>query len=61
MKHVYLILFSRPGYRKIVPSEGMPLSSDPTKKGDLIIEFDIEFPQTLTPEKKNLVNMALLH
>jgi len=45
----------------MVPCEGMPLTSDPTQKGDLIIEFDIEFPSNLTPEKKDLVKVALLH
>lgn len=54
-------LFFRPGYRKLVPNEGMPISTDPTQKGDLIIEFDIEFPSSLTPEKKDLVKAALLH
>ncbi|XP_071956113.1 dnaJ homolog subfamily B member 13-like [Antedon mediterranea] len=49
-----------PGYQKIVPGEGMPLSSADTKqKGNLIIQFDIEFPKQLTPEKKQLIKEAL--
>ncbi|XP_013416666.1 dnaJ homolog subfamily B member 13 [Lingula anatina] len=50
-----------PGYTKRVPTEGMPISKDPSQKGDLIIEFNIEFPRQLTPEKKDLIRKALLH
>lgn len=55
------IFTSRPGYTKVVPGEGMPVSADPTKKGDLVIEFDIEFPTSLTPDRKDLIKKALLH
>nr|WHM27978.1 heat shock protein 40 [Tapes dorsatus] len=61
MLHIPINDIIKPGYRKCVPKEGMPLSADPTQKGDLIIEFDIEFPTSLTPEKKDLVKAALLH
>ncbi|XP_061485627.1 dnaJ homolog subfamily B member 13 isoform X2 [Rhineura floridana] len=49
-----------PKYYKVVPGEGMPLSSDPTCKGDLIMCFDIIFPARLTPAKKDLLRHALL-
>uniref|UniRef100_A0A8C3F544 DnaJ heat shock protein family (Hsp40) member B13 n=1 Tax=Chrysemys picta bellii TaxID=8478 RepID=A0A8C3F544_CHRPI len=49
-----------PKYFKIVPGEGMPLPSDPTQKGDLIMYFDIRFPERLTPAKKQLLRQALL-
>lgn len=52
---------SRPGYTKLVPGEGMPFTNDPGQKGDLVIEFDIEFPTRLTPDGKELVRRALLH
>ena len=48
-----------PGYTKIVKGEGMSLSSDNTKKGDLIIAFDIKFPKQLTPDQKELLSRAL--
>ena len=51
----------RPGYTKVVPGEGMPLSADPQKKGDLVIEFDIEFPTSLTPDRKDLIKKSLLN
>lgn len=50
----------KPGYTKIVPGEGMPISQDPSKKGDLVIEFEIEFPTSLSPERKDLIKRALL-
>jgi len=58
--HIPINDIIKPGYKKIVPTEGMPLSTDPTQKGDLIIEFNIEFPQSLTPERKELVRSSLL-
>lgn len=53
-------IICRPGYTKAVPAEGMPLTQVLDKKGDLIIEFDIEFPQSLTPDRKELLRRALL-
>nr|BAN65507.1 protein with DnaJ domain, DNJ1/SIS1 family [Babesia bovis] len=41
-----------PSYRKVIPNEGMPISKSPSHRGDLILEFDITFPRTLTPEQK---------
>ena len=52
--------YFRPGYQKIVPSEGMPISKDPATKGDLIIQFNIEFPNQLNPEQKRMLKEALL-
>lgn len=41
-----------PKSRKVVPSEGMPISKRPGEKGDLILEFDIHFPKYLGEEQK---------
>ncbi|XP_076466315.1 dnaJ homolog subfamily B member 13-like isoform X3 [Babylonia areolata] len=57
--HIPINEIIKPGYTKTVPGEGMPMSSDPTQKGDLVIEFDIQFPNSLTPERKDLVKTAL--
>ncbi|KAJ8315625.1 hypothetical protein KUTeg_007775 [Tegillarca granosa] len=62
--HIPINDIIKPGYTKVVPGEGMPISTDcndPKLKGDLVIEFDIEFPTSLTPDKKDLVKRALLH
>uniref|UniRef100_A0A8D0KWM9 DnaJ heat shock protein family (Hsp40) member B13 n=1 Tax=Strix occidentalis caurina TaxID=311401 RepID=A0A8D0KWM9_STROC len=55
-----LSLRCSPQYCKMVPGEGMPLLQDPRRKGDLLIYFNIRFPQKLTPEKKKLLKNALL-
>ena len=59
--HIPINDIVKPGYEKVVPGEGMPLTHDLEKKGDLVIEFDIEFPHSLSPEKKELARRALLH
>merc|ERR1711931_54823 len=48
-----------PNYTKIVYGEGMP-KSDGSGNGNLRIEFDIIFPERLSPEKKLLIKDALL-
>jgi len=48
-----------PGYRKVVPGEGMPISKEDKARGDLIIAFEIEFPQRLSQEQKSLLKDAL--
>merc|ERR1712212_859123 len=48
-----------PNYTKIVKGEGMP-KSDGSGFGDLRIEFDVVFPERLTPEQKTLIKNALL-
>jgi DnaJ-class molecular chaperone len=53
-------LHSRPGFTKTIPGEGMPHVDNFNKKGDLIVEFEIEFPKTLTPESKDFIKRALI-
>ena len=49
-----------PGYRKRIPNQGMPLMRNPDTYGDLLIEFDIEYPSTLNADQKSLIKEALL-
>ena len=49
----------RPGYTKTVKGEGMPVTNDKTRLGDLVIAFDIQFPTHLSPEQKDLLAKAL--
>ena len=44
---------------KIVPGEGMPKPSTQEIKGDLHIEFHIEFPKRLTSEQKEHIKLIL--
>jgi len=50
-----------PGYTHKVIGEGMPISKSPHEKGNLIIEFDINFPNRLTEHQKKLINDAFDH
>ncbi|CAI9285301.1 unnamed protein product [Lactuca saligna] len=42
----------KPGYELTVPNEGMPVSKEPRKKGNLVIKFDVRYPTRLTNEQK---------
>eukprot|EP00163_Fabomonas_tropica_P007121 TRINITY_DN16775_c0_g1_i1.p1 TRINITY_DN16775_c0_g1~~TRINITY_DN16775_c0_g1_i1.p1 ORF type:complete len:319 (+),score=97.62 TRINITY_DN16775_c0_g1_i1:186-1142(+) len=48
-----------PKYEKVVPNEGMPLSKDPTRRGNLIIRFKIQFPHYLTEDQKKTIKNTL--
>ena len=48
-----------PKFTKIVRGEGMPISKRAGQKGDLKIEFDIQFPRVLSDEKKNQIKQLL--
>lgn len=48
-----------PGYVKVVPGEGMPISKQPGKKGDLHVKFNVTFPSQLSEDKKRQLRAAL--
>ncbi|GMY05168.1 dnaj like subfamily b member 13 [Fagus crenata] len=41
-----------PGYEKIIRGQGMPNPKDPGRRGDLRINFIVEFPTELSDEKR---------
>jgi DnaJ family protein B protein 4 len=49
----------KPGSEKVVPNEGMPISKDPRKKGNLRIIIDVKYPTSLTAEQKADLRRAL--
>ena len=49
------------GYQKRIPGHGMPLMDNPEKFGDLIIEFDVEYPKNLTAGQRSLIRQALVN
>ncbi|XVF02301.1 hypothetical protein REPUB_Repub04eG0163900 [Reevesia pubescens] len=49
----------KPGHEVMIPNEGMPISKEPSKKGNLKIKFDIIFPSRLNAEQKSDLKRAL--
>ncbi|CAH9144079.1 unnamed protein product [Cuscuta epithymum] len=42
----------KPGYEVVVPNEGMPISKDPRRKGNLRVKIDVRYPARLTEIQK---------
>ena len=49
----------KPGYEMVIPNEGMPVSKEPSKRGNLIIKFDVIYPSRLSSEQKSDLRRAL--
>ncbi|CAN8241108.1 unnamed protein product [Cochlearia groenlandica] len=49
----------KPGQEIVIPNEGMPISKEVTKRGDLRINFEICFPSRLTSEQKTDLKRVL--
>lgn len=42
----------KPGHEMVIPHEGMPISKEPKKRGNLKIKFDVKFPSRLSGDQK---------
>ncbi|KAK7411483.1 hypothetical protein VNO78_02917 [Psophocarpus tetragonolobus] len=49
----------KPGAEVVVPNEGMPISKEPGRKGNLRIKLDVKYPSRLTPEQKSDLRRVL--
>jgi DnaJ homolog subfamily B member 5 len=49
----------KPNTVKRIQGYGLPLPRDPTRKGDLLVAFDIKFPSALTSTEKELLGDML--
>ncbi|CAL9238196.1 unnamed protein product [Arabidopsis halleri] len=49
----------KPGQEIVIPNEGMPVSKEVSKRGDLRINFEICFPSRLTSEQKTDLKRVL--
>ncbi|CAG9855107.1 unnamed protein product [Phyllotreta striolata] len=45
----------KPNTVKRIQGYGLPLPKEPTRKGDLIVTFDIKFPEHLSPSVKDIL------
>ena len=50
----------RPGSKKTLVGQGMPISKSPGKFGDLVVEFNVEFPKRLTMKQKSDIRKVLV-
>ncbi|MCD7463797.1 hypothetical protein HAX54_051403 [Datura stramonium] len=41
-----------PGYEKIIPGQGMPKYKEESRRGDLVLQFIVEFPLDLSEERR---------
>ncbi|KAL6864737.1 hypothetical protein ACP4OV_015888 [Aristida adscensionis] len=48
-----------PTYEEVVQGEGMPITREPSKKGNLRIKFQIKFPTNLTGDQKAGIQQLL--
>ncbi|KAB5523705.1 hypothetical protein PHYPO_G00155580 [Pangasianodon hypophthalmus] len=49
----------RPGMKRRITGEGLPLPKNPERRGDLIVEFEVKFPERLTQDAKDTIARVL--
>jgi len=49
----------KPGDIKSIDNEGMPMTENPNIKGRLMVKFDIEFPESISPQAAKLLITVL--
>lgn len=49
----------RPTTTRRISGQGLPYPKDPSKRGDIVVHFDIQFPDTLSAEAKQILGDVL--
>ncbi|OIT05705.1 PREDICTED: dnaJ homolog subfamily B member 1-like [Nicotiana attenuata] len=49
----------KPGHEQIIADEGMPISKEPGKRGNLRIKFEVKFPSRLSSDQKSDIRRVL--
>lgn len=49
----------RPGMRKPMSGEGLPLPKCPERRGDLVVEYEIKFPDQLNQSTRETLKRVL--
>jgi DnaJ family protein B protein 5 len=50
-----------PQTEKRIAGEGLPYPKQTSKKGDIIVKFNIKFPDNLNHTQKEMINQILPH
>lgn len=58
-KQIQLNEVINPNTEKRIAGEGLPFPKLNTKKGDLIVKFDIKFPESLNTNQREALNQIL--
>jgi DnaJ-class molecular chaperone len=58
-KQIQLNEVINPNTEKRIAGEGLPYPKQNTKKGDIIVKFDIKFPDSLSPQQRDLLMQCL--
>lgn len=51
----------KPTTTKRIPGQGLPHSKEPSRRGDLIVSFDIKFPDSLPEGSKQILSDVLVY
>jgi DnaJ-class molecular chaperone len=49
----------KPTTEKRLTGDGLPIAKQPSNRGDIVVKFDIKFPDTLTTEQKEKLASTL--
>ncbi|CAF1428387.1 unnamed protein product, partial [Rotaria sordida] len=49
----------KPTTEKRLAGDGLPNTKQPTTRGDIVVKFDIKFPDTLTKDQKDIIASTL--
>lgn len=49
----------RPGMKRRITGEGLPLSKSPSRRGDLVVEYEVKFPEKLSQNARDVISQVL--
>ncbi len=58
-KQIQMNEIINPQTEKRIAGEGLPYPKQTSKKGDIIVKFDIKFPEVLTQQQREVLNQYL--